>query len=141
MFFFFFVALGHAAVRDFNGEKVKNLSHLADMVANCKEKFISFTLHYHTKITLNREECAESEELILKQHSIDAPARLDNVRATFKPQRDDAASPPDADDGDAVNGDKMVDVDDAGGEDAPASSSVGANLDTNTKIDPSSCAL
>ena len=71
---FGFQGIRNGVVRTFNDVEIENLHHLAQMVRDCCGKFYTFTLHFKTRITLNREECMATENKILNQHSIQFPA-------------------------------------------------------------------
>eukprot|EP01083_Nonionella_stella_P055885 147356_1 len=71
---FGYQSLKHAIVREFDDSPIHNLGHLAEVVRGSTKKFVTFTLHYKTKITLNRQECIDSEKVILSQHAIDSSA-------------------------------------------------------------------
>jgi S1-C subfamily serine protease len=57
-------------VRAFNGEPVRNLRHLAEMVLNCKERFMKFDVEYHELLVLETAVVAGATEEAVQAHSI-----------------------------------------------------------------------
>lgn len=64
--------LRHAQVRcgDFNGEEVRNLAQLADMVDRCQDKYMKFGLEGGKLVILERLQAIADAPRILQQHAI-----------------------------------------------------------------------
>ena len=57
-------------VHAFNGEPVRNLKHLAEMVLSCPEKFMQFDVEYHELLVLETAAVAAATEETMHAHSI-----------------------------------------------------------------------
>jgi len=68
-------------VLKFNGEKIKNLQHLAEKVDACEEEFMKFDLEYCELVVLNSEEAIAATADVLDTHAIPASQSKDIKRS------------------------------------------------------------
>jgi hypothetical protein len=64
----------------FNGTKVLNLQHLAEMVAACSEEQLRFDLEYSEVVIIDRQQAAQGTQEVLQAHSIPAALSADLQR-------------------------------------------------------------
>uniref|UniRef100_J3M3Y7 PDZ domain-containing protein n=1 Tax=Oryza brachyantha TaxID=4533 RepID=J3M3Y7_ORYBR len=64
--------MGNQQVIKLNGTAVKNIHHLAHLVDNCKDKFLTFEFEDDFLVVLDREEATTASSDILKEHAIPA---------------------------------------------------------------------
>ncbi|XP_015637470.1 protease Do-like 2, chloroplastic isoform X2 [Oryza sativa Japonica Group] len=62
--------MGNQQVIKLNGTVVKNIHHLAHLVDNCKDKFLTFEFEDDFLVVLDREEATTASSDILKEHAI-----------------------------------------------------------------------
>ncbi|KAG8067187.1 hypothetical protein GUJ93_ZPchr0005g14300 [Zizania palustris] len=62
--------MGNQQVIKLNGTVVKNIHHLAHLVDNCKDKFLTFEFEDDFLVVLDREEASTASSDILKEHAI-----------------------------------------------------------------------
>ncbi|KAL6070702.1 Protease Do-like 10, mitochondrial [Balamuthia mandrillaris] len=65
-----YVPLTNIQLLQFNGQKVKNLKHFAEMVECCEEEYLRFDLEYDRIIVMEREKAKQASIEILRQHYI-----------------------------------------------------------------------
>jgi len=66
--------LRNCCLHKVNGEVVRNLRHVVELVENSSSKFIVFELDHEMKIVLDRSQVEEHTQALMEQHSI--PARM-----------------------------------------------------------------
>ncbi|KAF0925643.1 hypothetical protein E2562_017218 [Oryza meyeriana var. granulata] len=62
--------MGNQQVIKLNGTMVKNIHHLAHLVDNCKDKFLTFEFEDDFLVVLDQEEATTASSYILKEHAI-----------------------------------------------------------------------
>jgi PDZ domain len=70
-------ALSPLQVLCFNGEKVRNLRHLATMIDSSEESFCRFELHEDVTVVLKRQEALDAAPRILENNNIARAKSLD----------------------------------------------------------------
>lgn len=63
-----------------DGNSVKNLAHLADLISKSREQFVRIELEHDSEIVMDRMECLEKGVDILKQHRVPADRSPDLQR-------------------------------------------------------------
>lgn len=70
--------LSNVQVKGFNGEPVRNLRHLAEMVLNCNDDpYMRFDVEYKESVVLDTKEAKAATEEVLRMHSIPSIASRD----------------------------------------------------------------
>ncbi|KAK9820002.1 hypothetical protein WJX72_005011 [[Myrmecia] bisecta] len=64
-------------IRKFNGMPIKNLRHLAQLVIDCKDKWMRFDMDYEEVVILDTEIANAATQAILEAHSIPAVVSKD----------------------------------------------------------------
>uniref|UniRef100_A0A0D9WCS0 PDZ domain-containing protein n=1 Tax=Leersia perrieri TaxID=77586 RepID=A0A0D9WCS0_9ORYZ len=92
--------MGNQQVIKLNGTVVKNIHHLAHLVDNCKDKFLTFEFEDDFLVVLGREEATTASSDILKEHAIPSirssdlsEPYVDTEQETQKPNDDFGDSP------------------------------------------------
>lgn len=69
----------------FNGQAIRNLRHLADMVDACGDQYLNFGLEGGRLISLDREEATQHGPQILRVHAISSDRSEDLKRPVAAP--------------------------------------------------------
>ncbi|KIZ00510.1 hypothetical protein MNEG_7454 [Monoraphidium neglectum] len=64
-----------------NGAPVRNLAHLAELVAGCREQYLRFDCEYREAVVLDREEAFRDTAAVLEAHGIPAALSADLQQA------------------------------------------------------------
>jgi hypothetical protein len=60
----------NAQVKAFNGTKIRNLKHLAELVMSCQEPLMTFEMEYNEVLVLDTALAKASTKEVMEQHSI-----------------------------------------------------------------------
>ena len=72
--------VANVTVLRFNGVKIRNLAHLASLVENCKDEYLTFELDHDEVVVVNRRDAIESSQEILETHCIPAVKSIGPMR-------------------------------------------------------------
>jgi hypothetical protein len=70
-------SLVNVQVLQFNGAKLKNLRHLAELVMECSDKYLRFECEYSEVIIVERQPAVMGTGKVLETHSIPAAMSKD----------------------------------------------------------------
>ena len=69
----------------FNGQEVKNLRSLAEMVLSCKDKYCRFDLEYNELVIIETEKVHSATRDIMRSHSVPFAMSADLRQAGLGP--------------------------------------------------------